>query len=43
MSVPFIDFTEQNKVIRGEVDGPRVCYCVDHRVVGRLKTLVGRL
>ena len=30
-------------LIRGEVDGPRVCYCVDPRVVGRLKTLVGRL
>ena len=30
-------------LVRGEVDGPRVCYCVNPRIVGRLKALVGRL
>ncbi|MEL6182967.1 MAG: metalloregulator ArsR/SmtB family transcription factor [Myxococcota bacterium] len=27
-------------LIRGEVDGPRVCYCVDPGTVALLKTLV---
>jgi ArsR family transcriptional regulator len=30
-------------LIRGEVDGPRRCYCVDRAVVGQLKALVGGL
>ena len=30
-------------LIRGEIDGPRVCYCVEPRVLRRLKTLVGSL
>jgi ArsR family transcriptional regulator len=30
-------------LIRGEVDGPRVCYCVDARGLRRLKALVGAL
>ncbi len=30
-------------LIRGEIDGPRVCYCVDPRVLRRLKALVGSL
>jgi len=29
--------------IRGDIDGPRVCYCVEPRVLRRLKALVGRL
>jgi DNA-binding transcriptional ArsR family regulator len=30
-------------LIRGEIDGPRVCYCVEPRVLRRLKALVGSL
>lgn len=30
-------------LIRGEVDGPRVCYCIDEGAVALLKTLVGQL
>jgi ArsR family transcriptional regulator len=30
-------------LIRGEVDGPRVCYCVEPRALRRLKALVGGL
>ena len=27
-------------LIRGEVDGPRVCYCIEPRTLRRLKVLV---
>jgi ArsR family transcriptional regulator, arsenate/arsenite/antimonite-responsive transcriptional repressor len=30
-------------LIRGEVDGPRVCYCIEARAVRRLKALIGSL
>lgn len=30
-------------LIRGEVDGPRVCYCLEPLVLDRLKALVGAL
>ncbi|MCO5169312.1 MAG: metalloregulator ArsR/SmtB family transcription factor [Planctomycetes bacterium] len=30
-------------LIRGEVDGPRVCYCVEMRTLRRLKALVASL
>jgi len=30
-------------LIRGEVDGPRVCYCIEPREFRRLKALVGGL
>jgi ArsR family transcriptional regulator len=30
-------------LIRGDVDGPRVCYCVESRALRRLKALVGGL
>jgi ArsR family transcriptional regulator, arsenate/arsenite/antimonite-responsive transcriptional repressor len=30
-------------LIRGEVDGPRVCYCIEPRALRRLKALVGGL
>jgi len=30
-------------LIRGEVDGPRRCYCVEPEAVALLKTLVGAL
>ena len=30
-------------LIRGDIDGPRVCYCVEPRVLRRLKALVGGL
>jgi ArsR family transcriptional regulator len=28
-------------LIRGDVDGPRVCYCIEPRAMRRLKALVG--
>lgn len=30
-------------LIKGEVDGPRRCYCVDRTALERLKTLIARL
>ena len=30
-------------LIRGEIDGPRVCYCVEPRTLRRLRALVGSL
>lgn len=30
-------------LIRGEVSGPRVCYCIEPRVLRRLRALVGGL
>jgi len=30
-------------LIRGEVDGPRVCYCIEPRSLRRLRALVGNL
>jgi ArsR family transcriptional regulator len=30
-------------LIRGDVDGPRTCYCLEPRTVRRLKALVGAL
>ncbi len=34
---------KQAGLIRGEVDGPRVCYCVDAHNLRRLRALVGGL
>lgn len=30
-------------LIRGEVDGPRVCYCIEPQALRRLRALVGAL
>ncbi len=30
-------------LVRGEIDGPRVCYCLEPRTLRRLKSLVGSL
>ena len=30
-------------LVKGEIDGPRVCYCVEPRALRRLKALVGGL
>lgn len=30
-------------LIRGDVDGPRICYCVEPRALRRLKALIGGL
>jgi DNA-binding transcriptional ArsR family regulator len=30
-------------LVRGDIDGPRVCYCIEPRVLRRLKALVGSL
>jgi ArsR family transcriptional regulator len=30
-------------LVRGDIDGPRVCYCVEPRALRRLKALVGSL
>lgn len=34
---------KESGLVRGEVDGPRTCYCVEPRAVRRLKALVGSL
>ncbi len=34
---------KQAGLIRGEIDGPRVSYCIDPRALRRLKALVGGL
>ncbi len=30
-------------LIRGEIDGPRICYCLEPRTLRRLRALVGGL
>jgi ArsR family transcriptional regulator len=30
-------------LVRGDVDGPRVCYCIEPQALRRLKSLVGSL
>jgi ArsR family transcriptional regulator len=30
-------------LIRGDIDGPRVCYCIEPRTLRRLKALIGSL
>lgn len=30
-------------LVRGEIDGPRTCYCLDRQALRRLKALVGSL
>ena len=30
-------------LIRGEIDGPRICYCVEPRALRRLRALIGGL
>jgi ArsR family transcriptional regulator len=30
-------------LIRGDIDGPAVCYCIEPRTLRRLKALVGAL
>ncbi len=30
-------------LVHGEIDGPKVCYCINHAALDRLKTLVGNL
>ena len=30
-------------LIRGDVDGPRVCYCVEPRALRRIKALIASL
>ena len=34
---------KQAGLIRGDVDGPRVCYCIEPRTLRRLRALVGGL
>jgi ArsR family transcriptional regulator len=34
---------KQAGLIRGEIDGPRVCYCIEPRALRRFKALVGSL
>ncbi len=34
---------KESGLIRGDIDGPRVCYCVEPRALRRLKALVGGL
>ncbi|HEY6867042.1 MAG TPA: metalloregulator ArsR/SmtB family transcription factor [Candidatus Eisenbacteria bacterium] len=30
-------------IVRGEIDGPRVCYCLDPKTLQRLEALLGAL
>jgi ArsR family transcriptional regulator len=30
-------------LVRGDIDGPRVCYCIEPRTLRRLKALIGGL
>jgi ArsR family transcriptional regulator len=30
-------------LVRGDVDGPRICYCIEPRALRRLKALIGGL
>jgi ArsR family transcriptional regulator len=30
-------------IVQGEIDGPRVCYCLDPRTLRRLRALVGSI
>lgn len=30
-------------LVQGEIDGPRVCYCIEPRALRRLKALIGAL
>jgi ArsR family transcriptional regulator len=34
---------KESGLIRGDIDGPRVCYCVEPRILRRLKALAGSL
>jgi ArsR family transcriptional regulator, arsenate/arsenite/antimonite-responsive transcriptional repressor len=34
---------KESGLVRGEIDGPRVCYCVEPRVLRRLKSLIGSI
>lgn len=34
---------KESGLIQGEVDGPRVCYCVDEEKLDRLKQLIANL
>jgi len=34
---------KEASLIRGEIDGPRVCHCIEPRTLRRLKALVGSL
>ncbi len=34
---------KESGLIQGEIDGPRVCYCVDPEQLQRLKALIGSL
>jgi ArsR family transcriptional regulator len=34
---------KQAGLVQGEIDGPRVCYCVDPAAVRRMKELIGTL
>jgi ArsR family transcriptional regulator len=34
---------KEARLIRGEVDGPRVCYCIEPETLARLKALVADL
>jgi ArsR family transcriptional regulator len=34
---------KESGVVQGEIDGPKVCYCVNPRVLSRLKKLIAGL
>lgn len=34
---------KESGLIEGEVDGPKVCYCINPRTLQQLKSLIGKL
>ena len=34
---------KESGLIQGEVDGPRICYCVNRAVLAQLKALIAAL
>jgi ArsR family transcriptional regulator len=34
---------KESGIIQGQVDGPRICYCVDPKALRRVKELIGSL
>lgn len=34
---------KETGLVQGEIDGPRVCYCINQTALARLKSLIGEL
>jgi DNA-binding transcriptional ArsR family regulator len=38
-----LKYLKEAGLVKGEIEGPRTCYCVDHDVLNRLKAAVAAL